>query len=101
MVLAGRHQDARTLRIKIGRIDLVRIDRLRDDLRRRAFDVLVDDDVGTLRRVDDGQIRRLVGVGVGKGDAGDVRRQIVQADDADQTQLLEVPNLSSFLIYQE
>ena len=92
VILAGRHQNGRTLRIKIGRINLIGMNGFRDDLGRTCLDVFVDDQVRVLSRVDDGKVGSTVN-DVGESDASDVGWKVVQADDADQTQVFIVPNL--------
>ena len=64
----------------------------RDDLGRTCLDVFVDDQVRVLSRVDDGKVGSTVD-DVGESDAGNVGWKVVQADDADQTQVFVVPNL--------
>ena len=68
------------------------MDRFGHDLRRTGFDVFVDDQVRVLRSVDDGEVTSAVD-DVGKGDAGDVGREVVQTDDADKAQIFVIPNL--------
>jgi hypothetical protein len=92
VILAGRHQNGRTLRIKICRINLIGMNGFRDDLGRTCLDVFVDDQVRVLSRVDDGKVGSTVN-DVGESDASDVGWKVVQADDADKAQVFIVPNL--------